>query len=259
MCLSHIKTATQVNGSIPVFQTYHGTKWDGSGGVVVDGNEVNEEGCPANHSWDHKCPDEHLLDPSSAWIFQTAQSLAWCKSFSEPDNSLCPWKTNVVHWHSFITSLLSIQAPPKIAVDWGGGSVHKNGCAQHWSSPAEKTMWVEGCEISGCVALFPLFFHTEVQYCTAFVWKFISLKMPFIGSWKSTNNCDYKSISFFFCPTTTYLLCSVLYICANKWNMYVACLKNSWLFKKQQTSESPWKNSVFNNYVCQHFNFLFFL
>lgn len=52
--------------SIPVFQTYHGTKWDGSGGVVVDSNEVDEEGCPANHSWDHKCPDEHLLDPSSA-------------------------------------------------------------------------------------------------------------------------------------------------------------------------------------------------
>lgn len=144
--------------SIPVFQTYHGTKWDGSGGVVVDSNEVDEEGCPANHSWDHKCPDEHLLDPSSAWIFQTAQSLAWCKSFSEPGNSLCPWKTNVVHGHSFITSLLSIQAPPKIAVDRGGGSVHKNGCAQHRSSPAEKTMWVEGCEVSGAWLYSPPFF-----------------------------------------------------------------------------------------------------
>ena len=55
-------------------QTYHGAKWDGSRGVVVDSNEVNEEGRPTHHSWDHKGPNEHLLNPSSACIIQTNQT-----------------------------------------------------------------------------------------------------------------------------------------------------------------------------------------
>lgn len=54
-------------------QTYHGAKWDGSGGVVVDSDEVYEEGSPAHHCWDHEGPNEHLLNPSSACIIQTAQ------------------------------------------------------------------------------------------------------------------------------------------------------------------------------------------
>lgn len=49
-------------------------------------------------------------------------------------------RQNVMHGHSFITSLFGVQASPKVAIDRGGGSVHKNGCAQHGSSPAEKTM-----------------------------------------------------------------------------------------------------------------------
>lgn len=57
-------------------------------------------------------------------------------------------KENLMRKHSFITSLFCIQASPKVTIDRGGGSVHKNGCAQHGSSPAEKTMWVESCEVS---------------------------------------------------------------------------------------------------------------
>ena len=52
-------------------QTYHGTKRDGSGGVVVDSDEVDEESSPAHHGWDHKRPDEHLLNPSSACVIQS--------------------------------------------------------------------------------------------------------------------------------------------------------------------------------------------
>lgn len=47
-------------------QTNHGAKWDGSRGVVIDSDEVDEEGCSAHHGWDHKRPDEHLLNPSSS-------------------------------------------------------------------------------------------------------------------------------------------------------------------------------------------------
>lgn len=49
-------------------QTYHSPKGDGSGGVVVNSDEVDEEGGPTHHGWDHEGPDEHLLYPSSACI-----------------------------------------------------------------------------------------------------------------------------------------------------------------------------------------------
>lgn len=55
-------------------QTHHGAKWDCSGGVVVDSDEVDEEGSPAYHGWDHKGPNEHLLNPSSACIIHTNQT-----------------------------------------------------------------------------------------------------------------------------------------------------------------------------------------
>lgn len=49
-------------------QTYHGAKWDGSWGVVIDSNEVDKEGSPTDHGWDQKGPNEHLLNPSSAYM-----------------------------------------------------------------------------------------------------------------------------------------------------------------------------------------------
>lgn len=49
-------------------KSHHGSKWDGSGGVVVNSNEVDEKGSPAHHGWDHKGPNEHLFNPSPACI-----------------------------------------------------------------------------------------------------------------------------------------------------------------------------------------------
>lgn len=46
--------------------------------MVVDGDEVYEEGGPAHHCWDHKGPDEHLLNPSSACVVQRAE----CENFT---------------------------------------------------------------------------------------------------------------------------------------------------------------------------------
>lgn len=65
-------------GEVLLCQTHHGAKWDGSGGVVVDSDEVDEECSPAHHGWDQEGPDEHLLDPSSACVIQTAS----CETFS---------------------------------------------------------------------------------------------------------------------------------------------------------------------------------
>lgn len=47
-------------------------------------------------------------------------------------------QTECDEWTFFITSLFCIQASPKVTIDRGGCSVHKNGCAQHGSSPAER-------------------------------------------------------------------------------------------------------------------------
>lgn len=55
-------------------QTYHGAKWDGSWGMVIDSNEVDKEGCPTDHGWDQKGPSEHLLNPSSTYVFQKKHS-----------------------------------------------------------------------------------------------------------------------------------------------------------------------------------------
>lgn len=52
-------------------KSHHGAKWDGSGGMVVDSDEVDEEGSPAHLGWDQKGPDEHLFNPSPACIIQT--------------------------------------------------------------------------------------------------------------------------------------------------------------------------------------------
>lgn len=51
-------------GAISWLSTHHGAKWDGSGGVVIDSNEVDEESCATNHSWDQECTNKHLLYPS---------------------------------------------------------------------------------------------------------------------------------------------------------------------------------------------------
>lgn len=62
-----------VFGESILCQTHHGAKWDSSGGMVVDSNEVDEEGSPTYHGWDQKGPNEHLLNPSSACIIQKTQ------------------------------------------------------------------------------------------------------------------------------------------------------------------------------------------
>lgn len=66
-------------------QTHHSAKWDGSGGVVVNSNEVDEEGGPAHHGWDQEGSDEHLFNPSSACEIKI--EIMECLNQS---NSLCP-------------------------------------------------------------------------------------------------------------------------------------------------------------------------
>lgn len=46
--------------------TYHGAEGDGPGGMVVDGNEVDEECHATDESWDEEGTHEHLLDPHFA-------------------------------------------------------------------------------------------------------------------------------------------------------------------------------------------------
>lgn len=48
-------------------KSHHCAKGDGSGGVVVDGNEVDEERCPTDKRRNEKGAHEHLLDPHLAW------------------------------------------------------------------------------------------------------------------------------------------------------------------------------------------------
>ena len=38
--------------------------------MVVDSNEVDEEGGPTHHGWDQEGPNEHLLNPSSACVIK---------------------------------------------------------------------------------------------------------------------------------------------------------------------------------------------
>lgn len=59
---------------VSLCQTHHGAEWDGSGGVVVDSDEVDEEGGAAHHGWDQEGPNEHLLNPSSACNIHTSQT-----------------------------------------------------------------------------------------------------------------------------------------------------------------------------------------
>lgn len=49
-----------------------------------------------------------------------------------------PGKQSSEDMMHFITSLFCIQASPKVAINRGGCGIHKNGCAQHGSPPAEK-------------------------------------------------------------------------------------------------------------------------
>lgn len=58
-------------GEVLLFKTHHGAKWDCSGSVVVDSDEVDEEGRPTHHGWDQERPNEHLLNPSSAYNIQS--------------------------------------------------------------------------------------------------------------------------------------------------------------------------------------------
>lgn len=42
---------------------YHSEEWDSSGGVIVDGHEVDEEGSAADESWEEGSSTDHLTDP----------------------------------------------------------------------------------------------------------------------------------------------------------------------------------------------------
>ena len=37
------------NTEVTTMITYHSSKWNGPGGMIVDGNEVDEESCPTNN------------------------------------------------------------------------------------------------------------------------------------------------------------------------------------------------------------------
>lgn len=67
-------TTVVFKGALPC-DTHHGAERDGSGGVVVDSDEVNEEGGSAHHGWDHEGSDEHLFNPSSACSSETNRTL----------------------------------------------------------------------------------------------------------------------------------------------------------------------------------------
>ena len=43
--------------------TYHGAEGYGTGGMVVDGNEVDEERCAAHETGQQEGTQQHLLDP----------------------------------------------------------------------------------------------------------------------------------------------------------------------------------------------------
>ena len=63
------------------FNTHHSTKGDGSGGMVVDGYEVDEEGCPTHHGWDQEGSNKHLFNPSPSYtmtlIYKVLGPLNW--------------------------------------------------------------------------------------------------------------------------------------------------------------------------------------
>lgn len=42
---------------------YHSEEWDGSGGVIVDGHEVDEEGSAADERREEGSSTHHLTDP----------------------------------------------------------------------------------------------------------------------------------------------------------------------------------------------------
>ena len=44
-------------------RAHHGEEGNGSGGVVVDGNKVNDEGGATDQQWKEGGPHQHLLDP----------------------------------------------------------------------------------------------------------------------------------------------------------------------------------------------------
>ena len=46
---------------------YHGSKWNGSGGMVVDSNEVDEEGSTTDGGGEQRSTDHHLFDPNLPW------------------------------------------------------------------------------------------------------------------------------------------------------------------------------------------------
>lgn len=112
-------------------QTYHGAKWDGSWGMVIDSNEVDKEGCPTDHCWDQKGPSEHLLNPPSAcYIKKKKLTMHYRREYMT--------LTNCRKGLFRITSLFCIQASPKVAIYRRGGSIHKNSCTQHGSSPVKE-------------------------------------------------------------------------------------------------------------------------
>jgi hypothetical protein len=45
-------------------RTHHGAKWNGSAGMIVDGNKVDCKGCPAYHSRQQEGRGQHLPHPN---------------------------------------------------------------------------------------------------------------------------------------------------------------------------------------------------
>ena len=46
---------------------YHGEDWDSPGGMVVNGNKIDEEGSATDQSWQEPSSTHHLTDPGLAW------------------------------------------------------------------------------------------------------------------------------------------------------------------------------------------------
>lgn len=88
-------------GGRGVRMTYHGAKGNGAGGVVVDGDEVDEERHAAHEARHEECAEHHLLDPHLA-------------------------------------SHARVDASTEIAVHRGSCSVNKDGRAQQRTTPSGK-------------------------------------------------------------------------------------------------------------------------
>lgn len=128
--------------------------------MVIDSDEVDEEGGSAHHCRDHEGPDEHLLNPSPACVCVCVCHSTETTSTVSIFMKISIWFREQLRGYSLfhITSLFCVQASPEVAINGGGGGVHENGCAQHGSSPAEeKKNWNELSPVKSTTPfLFPL-------------------------------------------------------------------------------------------------------